>query len=60
VDQNDPVSEAEDRLEGAEQEEDPARLEALTQLHDILETELERPEETSAESHAEEVGTEPD
>ena len=54
MEQSGPIGDAENRVDAAEHEDDPTRLEALSQLHDILESELDRPEEDSAEVHAEE------
>jgi hypothetical protein len=42
---NDPIDAAESTVQRAEGEEDPVRLEAISQLHDILELELDRPED---------------
>jgi hypothetical protein len=55
--ETDPVASAEQQLEDAEHADDPARLNALSQLHDILETELDRPEEERIEpSYGEDAG----
>jgi hypothetical protein len=41
----DRIDDAEASMQRAEDEEDPVRLEAISQLHDILELELDRPED---------------
>ena len=41
----DRIDDAEERMEQAESEEDPLRQEAISQLHDILELELDKPED---------------
>lgn len=41
----DRIDDAEGRMEQAESEEDPLRQEAISQLHDILELELDKPED---------------
>jgi hypothetical protein len=41
----DRIDDAEAEMQRAEEDEDPVRLEAISQLHDILELELDRPED---------------